>query len=110
MLKYAPASGVFFDELHRMIRKGVKDWCKLPPSTTDGVLYAANRDGGLAISKICAVIETAKANSIKHLRKSSFSVVRSVLAGLSQDEISSIRGSRKRKAGPNWRKTEFEKW
>ncbi|GIY02430.1 retrovirus-related Pol polyprotein from type-1 retrotransposable element R2 [Caerostris extrusa] len=68
-LKYAPTSGVFFDELDRMIRKGVKDWLKLPPSATDGVLYAANRDGGLAIPKVSAVIETAKVNSIVRLRK-----------------------------------------
>ncbi|GIX70141.1 retrovirus-related Pol polyprotein from type-1 retrotransposable element R2 [Caerostris darwini] len=106
-LKFAPARRVFLDELDRMVRKGVKDWCKLSPSATDGVLYAAKRDGGLAIPKISTNIDTAKASSINRLRKSSLSVVPSVLAGLPEGEISSIWGSsRKRKAGSNWRKTE----
>ncbi|GIY54755.1 retrovirus-related Pol polyprotein from type-1 retrotransposable element R2 [Caerostris darwini] len=102
-LKFAPARGVFLDELDRMVRKGVKDWCKLSPSATDGVLYAARKNCGLAIPKISAIIDTAKASSINRLRKSALSV----LSGLPEDVISSIWGSsRKRKAGSNWRKTE----
>ncbi|GBO17789.1 hypothetical protein AVEN_25910-1 [Araneus ventricosus] len=63
-MKYFPVSGVFLDCLDEIIRMAVKNWVKLPPSTTDGVLYAANKDGGLPIPKLKMILSEAKAKTL----------------------------------------------
>ncbi|GBM95762.1 hypothetical protein AVEN_107590-1 [Araneus ventricosus] len=75
-----------------MIRMAVKNWVKLPPSTTDGVLYAVNKDGGLAIPKLKMILSEAKAKTLKRLTRFSFSVIPEVLVAIT-DEKNSISGT-----------------
>ncbi|KAF8784074.1 Retrovirus-related Pol polyprotein type-1 like protein [Argiope bruennichi] len=110
-MTYCPVSGVVLDCLDRMIRKAVKEWVKLPPSATDGVLYAASKDGGLAIPKLSSIVPMAKAKSLKRLAASSFAMVTETLAALSEEERSSIWGAcRKRKVRGDWRRAEAMGW
>ncbi|GBO25539.1 Retrovirus-related Pol polyprotein from type-1 retrotransposable element R2 [Araneus ventricosus] len=110
-LKFCPVSGTTLDCLDRMIRMAVKDWVKLPPSATDGVLYAANRDGGLAIPKLKSILPEAKAKTLKRLSRSTFSVIPEVLAALTDEERISIWGdTRKRRGRKPWRTEEALGW
>ncbi|GBL97891.1 hypothetical protein AVEN_86778-1 [Araneus ventricosus] len=91
-MKYCPVSGVFSDCLDEMIRMAVKNWVKLPPSTTDGVLYAANKDGSVAIQKLKMILSEAKAKTLKRLSRSAFSVIPEVLVAITDEEKNSISG------------------
>ncbi len=60
------------------IRRAVKKWLHLPPSTCDGLLYARHRDGGLGICKLSRHIPSVQARRIHRLAHSSDSLVRAV--------------------------------
>lgn len=65
--------------LDGLIRRTVKKWLHLPPSTCDGLLYARNRDGGLGICKLSRHIPSVQARRIFRLAHSSDSLVRTLM-------------------------------
>lgn len=65
--------------LDRTIRERVRAWLHLPPSTCDGLLYARNRDGGLAICKLARLVPSIQARRIFRLSNSTDGVTRSLL-------------------------------
>lgn len=56
--------------LDGMIRKAVKSWLHLAPSTCDGLIYCRNRDGGLGVIRMSRMIPTIQAQRILRTSKS----------------------------------------
>ncbi|GBL75893.1 hypothetical protein AVEN_234235-1 [Araneus ventricosus] len=109
--KYCPISRLVLDILDRLIRITVKEWVRLPPSATDGVLYAANSYGGLAIPNLKSILPIVKAKAFRRLSKSYFSIVPEMLDALTDEERISIWcESQKRKERRHWRTEEALGW
>ncbi|RLV62413.1 hypothetical protein DV515_00019342, partial [Chloebia gouldiae] len=59
------------ESLDQQVRKVVKEWLHLPPSTCDAILYSRYRDGGLGITKLAALIPSIQARRLHRLAQSS---------------------------------------
>lgn len=56
--------------LDGMVRKAVKAWLHLAPSTCNGLLYSRNKDGGMGIVKLESLIPSIQARRIYRLSRS----------------------------------------
>ncbi|KAL0149387.1 hypothetical protein M9458_055308 [Cirrhinus mrigala] len=120
------------------IRRTVKRWLRLSPSTCDGLLYARNRDGGLGICKLARHIPLVQARRIFCLAHSSDELVRAVMrsssveskfkrvwlrAGGTKENLPSLGGVASNERGDaagllprpfpvpsDWRREEFLRW
>lgn len=59
------------ESLDLLIRKTVKEWLHLPPSTCDAIWYLSFKDGGLGIIKLAALIPSIQARRIHRFAQSS---------------------------------------
>lgn len=128
------------DVLDGMIRRAVKGWLHLPPSTCDGLLYSRCQDGGLGIVKLACQIPSIQARRVHRLWYSKDAITRLVTrkavepkeylgmwlrAGGSEASVPPLEGEEGRArqgrdptdlmrpkcpVSPNWRQTEFLKW
>ena len=62
------------------IRKAVKEWLRLPPSTCNGLLYSRARDGGLGILKLESLIPSIQARRLHRLLSSDDRIIQSVMS------------------------------
>uniref|UniRef100_A0A673FSA3 ribonuclease H n=1 Tax=Sinocyclocheilus rhinocerous TaxID=307959 RepID=A0A673FSA3_9TELE len=119
------------------IRRMVKKWLHLPPSTCDGLLYSRHRDGGLGICKLSRHIPLMRVRRIYHLAHSPDTLVRNITqnsrvessfkrswtrAGGTAESLPSLRGVASNEGGNttgsvtphpvpcDWRLVEFQKW
>ncbi|TRZ14171.1 hypothetical protein HGM15179_012939 [Zosterops borbonicus] len=59
------------ETLDLSIRRVVKEWLHLPPSTWDAILYSRSKDSGLALIKLVALIPSMQAQRFHKLVQSS---------------------------------------
>nr|BAX24488.1 reverse transcriptase [Grammistes sexlineatus] len=65
--EHGRAGHSILSECDRDIRSQVKAWLHLAPSTTNGVLYASPKDGGLGLSKLASQVPTLQLKRLKQL-------------------------------------------
>lgn len=73
--------------LDGMVRKAVKQWLHLAPSTCNGLLYSRCRDGGLGVTRLSGLIPSIQVRRVHRLAHSDDLWTRTVTARtVSQDE------------------------
>nr|BAC82594.1 reverse transcriptase [Danio rerio] len=75
------AGDVMLQNLDGTIRKAVKKWLHLPPSTCNGLLYARNCNGGLGICKLTRHIPSMQARRMFRLANSSDPLMKAMMRG-----------------------------
>jgi len=68
----------YLETLHLAIRRAVKEWLHLPPSTCDAILYSNTRDGGLGITRLLGLIPSVQVRRLHCIAQSSDEVTKEV--------------------------------
>lgn len=78
MADHAMSPKQTLNEVDKMVRKAIKKWLHLPSHTTNGIIYAKHKDGGLQIKKLSRTIPAIQAHRIFKMLKSDDECTRNV--------------------------------
>lgn len=61
---------MYLENLDLVIRKSVKGWLHLPPSTCDAITCSSTQDGSLGITRLTGLIPSVQARRLHRIAES----------------------------------------